>query len=70
MDTVSHHVPSGKPVLTTQIIDPHPVNPTTLVPILGAENVTLQWPKPDGRIGKITRSRRLGKVTSPIITDV
>merc|ERR1719317_797679 len=50
LDTVSHHVPSGKPVLITQIIDPHPVNPTTLVPVLGAENVTLQWPRPDGRI--------------------
>jgi len=26
------------------------VVPATLVPILGAENVTLQWPRPDGRI--------------------
>lgn len=50
LDTVSQHVPSGKPVQTTQIIDPHPVSPATLVPILGAENVTLQWPRPAGRI--------------------
>ena len=52
LDTVSHHVPSGKPVKTTQIISPHPVSPETLQSVLDAENVTLEWPRPDGRIGK------------------
>jgi cadherin 5 type 2 (VE-cadherin) len=50
VDSVSHHVPSGKPVEVTQIIDPQPVSPATLLPLLDAENVTLTWPRPAGRI--------------------
>jgi len=50
VDSVSHHVPSGKPIGVTQIIDPRPVSPATLSPLLDAENVTLTWPRPAGRI--------------------
>jgi len=48
LDTVSHQIQSGEPLETTQIIAPHPV--TDIQPVLDAENITLQWPRPDGRI--------------------
>ena len=48
VDSVSHHVLSGHPMSTFQIIDPKSIE--DLVPILDAENVTLQWPRPEGRV--------------------
>jgi len=48
VDTVSHRVPSGKPTEVAQIIAPQPVK--EIQPILDAENITLEWPRPDGRI--------------------
>ena len=48
VDSVSHHVLSGKPMSTFQIIDPKSVE--NLQPILDAENVTLQWPRPEGKV--------------------
>jgi hypothetical protein len=50
VDSISHHIASGQPLEVTQTIAPHPV--TEIQPILDAENITLQWPRPDGRIGK------------------
>ena len=50
LDTVSHQIESGQPLEVTQIIAPHPV--TDIQPVLDAENITLQWPRPDGRIGQ------------------
>jgi hypothetical protein len=52
VDSISHHIASGQPLEVTQTIAPHPV--TEIQPILDAENITLQWPRPDGRIGNIT----------------
>ena len=48
VDTVSHRVESEKPLQVSQTIGPQPV--TDVQPIEGAENVTLEWPRPDGRI--------------------
>ena len=48
VDAVSHHVLSGKPMSTFQIIDPKSID--NLQPILDAENVTLRWPRPEGRV--------------------
>ena len=48
VDSISHHVLSGKPMSTFQIIDPKSVE--NLQPILDAENVTLQWPRPEGKV--------------------
>ena len=39
---------SGHPMSTFQIIDPKSID--DLLPILDAENVTLQWPRPEGRV--------------------
>ena len=47
---MSHRVASGKPLEVTQTISPQPV--TDIQPSLDAENITLQWPRPDGRIGR------------------
>lgn len=51
LDAVAHGVASGEPVNTVQIIAPQPV--TDIEPVLDAENITLQWPRPDGRIGEL-----------------
>jgi receptor-type tyrosine-protein phosphatase beta len=51
VDSISHHIASGQPLEVTQTIAPHPV--TEIQPILDAENITLQWPRPDGRIGTV-----------------
>ena len=51
LDAVAHGVASGEPVSTVQIIAPQPV--TDIEPVLDAENITLQWPRPDGRIGEL-----------------
>ena len=48
VDTVSHRVLSGKPLSVFQIIEPQTID--DLQPILDAENVTLQWPRPEGRV--------------------
>ena len=50
VDSMSHRVASGKPLEVTQTISPQPV--TDIQPNLDAENITLQWPRPDGRIGR------------------
>lgn len=50
VNTVSHHVESTKPQKVTQTINPQSVQ--EVEPILGAENITLEWPRPDGRIDK------------------
>ena len=50
VDSMSHRVASGKPLEVTQTISPQPV--TDIQPSLDAENITLQWPRPDGRIGR------------------
>jgi len=50
VDSSSHHVASGEPIGITQIIAPRPVSPALLQPLLDAENVTLTWPRPEGRI--------------------
>ena len=47
---MSQRVASGKPLEVTQTISPQPV--TDIQPSLDAENITLQWPRPDGRIGR------------------
>ena len=48
LDSVSYRVPSGKPLTVTQIIKPKAIE--ELQSILDAENVTLQWPRPKGRV--------------------
>lgn len=48
VDSVSHHVLSGEALTVYQIIEPQAV--ANLQPILDAENVTLQWPRPEGRV--------------------
>ena len=48
LDSVSHRVPSGKPLSVKQIIKPKAIE--NFQPILDAKNVTLQWPKPEGRV--------------------
>lgn len=48
VDSVSHRVPSGQPLSVFQIIEPQTI--VDLQPILDAENVTLQWPRPEGRV--------------------
>ena len=50
LDTASYHVVSGQPLTATTTIDPSPVSLTQLQPILEAENVTVQWPVPAGRV--------------------
>ena len=50
LDTASYHVVSGEPLVTTTTTDPSPVSLTDLPPILEAENVTVQWPVPAGRV--------------------
>ncbi len=60
VDSISHHIASGQPLEVTQTIAPHPV--TEIQPILDAENITLQWPRPDGRIGKECLTQRLDKI--------
>ena len=52
LDTVSYNVPSGAPVSTLTTIDPSPVSFDIIEPVLDAENVTLQWPVPPGRVDK------------------
>ena len=50
LDTASYHVVSGEPLVTSTTTDPSPVSLTDLPPILEAENVTVQWPVPAGRV--------------------
>ena len=65
LDSISHRVPSGQPLEVTQIIGKNnktsvssfsivshsaPAPVTEIQPVLDAENITLQWPRPDGRI--------------------
>ena len=52
LDVVSQQIPSGSPQKVTQLISPSPVR--ALEPVLDAENVTLQWPVPRGRIDNYT----------------
>ena len=48
VDTVSHHVTSGRPLLAVQTIKPQAIS--EIESVLGAENVTLKWPLPEGRV--------------------
>ena len=48
VDTISHHVTSGNPLIVTQTISPMEVE--KIEPVLGAENVTLRWEVPKGRV--------------------
>ena len=48
VDTVSHHVASGRPLIKAQTIKPQAI--AEIEPILGAENVTLRWALPQGRV--------------------
>ncbi len=48
VDSVAHRTISGKPLSVFQIIEPQAID--NLQPILDAENVTLQWPRPEGRV--------------------
>ena len=48
VNSVSHHVESTEPKSVKQTINPETVR--NVEPVLGAENVTLEWPRPDGRI--------------------
>ena len=50
LDTASYHVVSGEPLVTSTTTDPSPVSLTDLPPILEAENMTVQWPVPPGRV--------------------
>lgn len=50
VNSVSHHVESTAPLKVTQTINPQAVQ--DVAPILGAENVTLEWPRPEGRIDR------------------
>ena len=50
LDSVSYNVASGQPVVTFTTTDPSPVTFDTIEPILDAENITLQWPVPPGRV--------------------
>ena len=45
---MSLQIPSGSPQRVTQLIAPQPL--VGLEPVLDAENVTLQWPVPRGRV--------------------
>ena len=48
VDSVSHRVLSGVPLSIIQIIEPEAIE--AIVPLLDAENVTLTWPRPTGRV--------------------
>ncbi len=48
VDSVAHRVPSAKPLQVTQIIEPQAV--LDVEPVLDAENVTLEWPRPEGNV--------------------
>lgn len=48
VNSVSHHVPSTSGFSVIQTIGPQAVQ--GVEPILGAEDITLEWPKPEGRI--------------------
>lgn len=48
VDAVSHRVPSDKALSVVQTIVPQAV--TEVQPVLDAENITLEWPRPDGRV--------------------
>ena len=48
VNAVSHHVRSTRPLAVTQIISPPTVK--GVEPVLAAENITLEWPRPEGRI--------------------
>ena len=50
VNSVSHHVESTKPLKVTQTIKPQ--NVKDVGSILGAENITLSWPRPEGRIDR------------------
>ena len=54
LDTMSLQIPSGSPQRVTQLIAPAPLS--GLEPVLDAENVTLQWPVPRGRVDAYTIS--------------
>ena len=47
---MSHHVESTQPLTVAQTISPQSVR--GVEPVLGAENVTLSWPRPDGRVDR------------------
>ena len=48
VDSVSHRVLSGEPLSIIQIIEPEAIE--VISPVLDAENITLTWPRPDGRV--------------------
>jgi len=50
LDCASFNVASGQPVVEFTTTDPSPVSFDQLDPILDAENVTLQWPVPPGKV--------------------
>ncbi len=50
VNSVSHHVEATQPLTVAQTISPQAVR--DVQPELGAENITLSWPRPDGRIDR------------------
>ena len=54
LDTLTLQIPSGSPLKVNQLIAPAPV--ASLEPVLDAENVTLQWKVPRGRVDIYTIS--------------
>lgn len=50
VNSVSHGVESPHPLYVNQTISPNPVE--KISPIIDSNNITLEWPRPEGRIEK------------------
>jgi receptor-type tyrosine-protein phosphatase beta len=50
VNSISHHVESTQPLTVAQTIKPQAVR--DVEPVLGAENITLSWPRPEGRVDR------------------
>ena len=50
VDSVAHRITSRQPLQISQTIVPQAV--ANVEPILDAENVTLEWPRPEGRVDR------------------
>ena len=50
VDSTAHRISSRKPLSVSQTIVPQAVS--NVEPVLDAENVTLEWPRPEGRVDR------------------
>lgn len=48
VNTVSYGVESSNPQQVNQTVRPNPVS--NIVPLVGSTNITLEWPRPEGRV--------------------